>query len=100
MAIFSKGWGSVMRGWMAAWLLVCVAGWAGAQSAPTRADGATTPRANVAALLADPVTSHSELRFLLARRAWLARQEGNLDAFAQVAGEFEQRGAFYPAVEI
>ena len=51
-------------------------------------------------LLADPVAGRPEFQFLRERRQWLARQGGKPGTFQKVAGEFVERGAYYPAVEL
>lgn len=51
-------------------------------------------------LLADPVAGRAEFQFLRERRQWLARQGGKPSTFQKVAGEFVERGAYYPAVEL
>lgn len=63
-------------------------------------DRATTESIDVAALLADPLARRPDLRQLTIRRQWLARQEGRIEAFEQVAEEFEKLGAHYAAVEM
>lgn len=79
---------------------------AGATSA-TNATTATTATARrllsdaeISALLANPAPSQIEFQFLNERRHWLARQNGRVEAFEQVAAEMEARGAYYPAVEV
>ncbi len=57
-------------------------------------------RKEVHPLLLDPLAGRPDLDYLRQRRRWLARRPADLAAFEEVARDFEERGAFFPAIEI
>ncbi len=59
-----------------------------------------TSKLNLSALLADPIPSKAEFKYLIERRRWLAGREGDPADFENLADEFAKRGAFFSATEL
>jgi hypothetical protein len=57
-------------------------------------------RKEINSLIEDPLAAQPEAADLIRRRIWLAHQGANLDAFRQVATEFEVMGAHYASTEL